>query len=201
VLVGWTLAGWALPDLALTGWQGGYRQVRCWQIWQWQVWQLPRHEHISATMSIDGQTDDAIRDILAGTRRIALVGASARPARPSHGVMRFLLERGFDVTPVNPMLAGQAIHGRVVVGRLAEAAPLDMVDVFRNSRHVAPLVDEAIRLGARCIWMQLGVIDEAAAARARASGIAVVMDRCPVIEDRRLGLHLRAGGTGPTASG
>jgi predicted CoA-binding protein len=101
--------------------------------------------------------------------------------------MRFLLDRGFDVTPVNPGLAGQTIHGRAVAARLADAAPLDMVDVFRNSRHVGPLVDEAIRLGARTIWMQLGVIDHAAARRARDAGIAVVMDRCPVIEDRRLG--------------
>lgn len=141
--------------------------------------------------SIDGQSDETIRDILTTTRRIALVGASARPERASHGVMRFLLDSGFDVTPVNPMLLGQAIHGRAVVADLAEAAPLDMVDVFRNSRHVGPVVDQAMRIGARCIWMQLGVIDTGAAALARAVGIRVVMDRCPVIEDRRLGLNLR----------
>ena len=139
-------------------------------------------------MSIDGQTDDAIRAVLTGTKRIALVGASAKPWRASHGVMRFLLDRGFDVTPVNPALAGQTIHGRTVVARLADAAPLEMVDVFRNSSHVAALVDSAILLGAKSIWMQLGVIDEDAAARARAAGIGVFMDRCPVIEDRRLGL-------------
>jgi predicted CoA-binding protein len=139
-------------------------------------------------MSIDGQTDEAIRAVLTETRRIALVGASAKPWRASHGVMRFLLDRGFDVTPVNPGLAGQTIHGRTVVARLADAAPLDMVDVFRNSAHVGPLVDAAIRLGAKSIWTQLGVIDEDAAARARAAGISVFMDRCPVIEDRRLGL-------------
>ena len=141
-------------------------------------------------MSIDGLSDDAIRDILHGTRRIALVGASAKPWRPSHGVMRFLLERGYDVTPVNPGLAGQAIHDRGVVARLDSATPLEMVDVFRNSAHVGGVVDDAIRLGAGVIWMQLGVIDEAAAQRARAAGIAVVMDRCPVIEERRLGLNL-----------
>jgi hypothetical protein len=139
-------------------------------------------------MSIDGQTDEAIRAVLTETRRIALVGASAKPWRASHGVMRFLLDRGFDVTPVNPGLAGQTIHGRTVVARLADAAPLDMVDVFRNLAHVGPLVDAAIRLGAKSIWTQLGVIDEDAAARARAAGISVFMDRCPVIEDRRLGL-------------
>lgn len=143
-------------------------------------------------MSIDGQSDDAIRAILETTRRIALVGASAKTWRPSHGVMRFLLERGYDVTPVNPGLTGQAIHDRAVVARLAGATPIEMVDVFRNSVHVGALVDDAIRLGAKFIWMQLGVIDTAAAERARAAGIAVVMDRCPVIEDRRLNLNLGA---------
>jgi predicted CoA-binding protein len=138
-------------------------------------------------MAIDGQTDTDIGAILTETRRIALIGASARPWRASHEVMRFLLDRGYDVTPVNPLLAGQAIHGRAVVASLAEAAPLDMVDVFRNSGHVRAIVDEAIRLGARTIWMQLGVIDHAAAQRAREAGIRVAMDRCPVIEVRRLG--------------
>jgi len=102
--------------------------------------------------------------------------------------MRFLLDHGFDVIPVNPILAGQMLHGRPVVGQLQDAVPLDMVDVFRNSSHVSGLVDEAIRLGVTSIWMQLGVIDQDAASRARAAGITVVMDRCPVIEDRRLGL-------------
>ena len=139
-------------------------------------------------MSIDGQTDDTIRAILTGTRRIAVVGASDKTWRPSHGVFGFLIARGYDATPVNPMLAGRAIHGRTVVASLADAAPLEMVDVFRASTHVGALVDEAIRLGAKVIWMQLGVIDEAAAARARTAGITVVMDRCPVIEERRLGL-------------
>lgn len=143
-------------------------------------------------MSIDHQTDEAIRDILLSTRRIALVGASAKPWRPSHGVMRYLLDNGYDVTPVNPGLAGQKIHERGVVARLDGAAPLEMVDVFRNAAHVGPVVDDAIRLGARVIWMQLGVIDQAAAGRARAAGIAVVMDRCPVIEVRRLKLDLAA---------
>jgi predicted CoA-binding protein len=144
-------------------------------------------------MSLDSQTDDAIRAILQSTRRIALVGASAKPWRPSHGVMRFLLHHGYDVTPVNPGLTGQQIHDRTVVARLDGAVPLDMVDVFRNAAHVGPVVDDAIRLGARVIWMQLGVIDQDAADRARAAGIAVVMDRCPVIEARRLGIDLAAG--------
>ena len=136
---------------------------------------------------IDGNSDDAIRAILNTTRRVALVGASAKPSRPSHGVMRFLLDRGYEVTPVNPGLAGKTIHGRLVVGSLGEAGPLDMVDVFRNASYVGPLVDEVIGLGARTIWMQLGVVDEPAAKKARDAGIAVVMDRCPVIEDRRIG--------------
>ena len=138
-------------------------------------------------MSIDGQTDETVRAILTESRRIALIGASAKPWRASHEVMGFLLNRGFDVTPVNPRLAGQTIHGRTVVPRLADAGAIDMVDVFRNSSHVGAIVDEAIRLGARTIWMQLGVIDRDAAARATAAGLRVVMDRCPVIEDRRIG--------------
>jgi len=139
-------------------------------------------------MTVDGQSDETIRHLLTTTRRIALVGASLKPWRASHGVMRFLLDHGFDVTPVNPTLSGQVLHGRTVVARLADAAPLEMVDVFRNSSHIGPLVDEVIQLGAGSIWMQLGVVDQAAAAKAREAGITVVMDRCPVIEDRRLHL-------------
>jgi len=132
--------------------------------------------------------DDELRRILTETKRIALVGASNKPERPSHHVMEYLLEHGFDVTPVNPCLAGQEILGRKVVASVAEAAPLDMVELFRRSEDVGPPVDEAIRLGARTIWMQLGVINEAAAAKARAAGLAVVMDRCPAIDMPRLGL-------------
>jgi hypothetical protein len=140
-------------------------------------------------------TDDAaIRDLLLATRRIAVVGASDRPDRPSHGVFRFLLDRGYDSVPVNPALAGREIHGRAFVAALDQAAPLDMVDVFRRSAEAGAVVDEAIRLGARSVWLQLGVIDPAAAARARAAGLAVVMDRCPVIEWRRLGLPARIDG-------
>ncbi|MCX8132755.1 MAG: CoA-binding protein [Roseococcus sp.] len=131
---------------------------------------------------------DSPREILLATQRIALVGASAKPDRPSFGVMRFLLDRGYDVTPVNPALAGQEIHGRRVVARLAEAAPLDLVDVFRRSEEAGAVMDEAVALGARAVWLQLGVVDEAAAARARAKGVAVVMDRCPAIEWGRHGL-------------
>ncbi|HQT67450.1 MAG: CoA-binding protein [Rhodospirillales bacterium 20-60-12] len=139
-------------------------------------------------MSADGLDEAAIRLILARTKRIALVGASANPARPSNEVMAFLLAHGFDVTPVNPGLAGQSLHGRLVVARLDEAGPLDMVDLFRAPDLVMDPVEQAISLGARTIWMQLGVINEAAAARARAAGLAVVMDRCPAIEIPRLRL-------------
>ena len=132
--------------------------------------------------------DNELRRILTETKRIALVGASNKPERPSYHVLEYLLEKGFDVTPVNPGLAGQEILGRKVVASVAEAAPLDMVELFRRSEDVGQPVDEAIRFGAKTIWMQLGVINEAAAARARAAGLAVVMDRCPAIDMPRLGL-------------
>ena len=136
-------------------------------------------------------TDAEIRDLLLTTRRIAVVGASDRPGRPSHGVFRFLLDRGYEAVPVNPQLAGGAVHGVQAVATLAEAAPLDMVDIFRRSADAGAVVDEAIRLGARAVWLQLGVINQAAAARARAAGLLVVMDRCPAIEWRRLELPPR----------
>ena len=133
-------------------------------------------------------TDAEIRDLLLTTRRIAVVGASDRPGRPSHGVFGFLRDRGYDAIPVNPALAGRPVQGVASVATLADAKPLDMVDIFRRSAEAGAVVDEAITLGARSVWMQLGVIDEAAAARARAAGLIVVMDRCPAIEWRRLSL-------------
>ncbi|WP_137178816.1 CoA-binding protein [Roseomonas sp. AR75] len=135
--------------------------------------------------------DATIRDLLLSTRRIAVVGASDRPDRPSHGVFGFLLARGYDAVPVNPTLAGREIHGRAALAGLEQAKPLDMVDVFRRSSLAGAVMDEAVRLGARSVWLQLGVVDAAAAARARAAGVIVVMDRCPVIEWRRLGLPPR----------
>lgn len=137
--------------------------------------------------------DAAIRDLLLTTRRIAVVGASDRPDRPSNGVFAFLLARGYDATPVNPTLPGRSIHGRAVATSLEAAAPLEMVDIFRRSAEAGAVVDEAIRLGAKAVWLQLGVVDEAAAARARAAGLVVVMDRCPAIEWRRLSLPPRIG--------
>jgi predicted CoA-binding protein len=133
--------------------------------------------------------DDLIRQVLTTTTRIALVGASNKPDRPSYSVMRFLLAQGFDVTPVNPGLAGKTIFGQKVVATLEEATPLDMVDLFRNPAEVEAPIKEAIRLGAKTIWLQLGVINEPAAALARAAGLTVIMDRCPAIEIPRLAIH------------
>ena len=145
---------------------------------------------LRACPTVDRLSDETVADLLRTTKRIALVGASTDPDRPSYRVMRFLLECGYDVTPINPNHLGETIHGRAVVATLDEAAPLDMVDVFRRSEFVAPVVDGTIRLGARSVWMQLRVIDEIAATRARAASSLVVMDRCPVIEDRRMDLRL-----------
>ena len=136
-------------------------------------------------------TDDEIRAILLTTRRIAVVGASDRPDRPSFEVARFLVDRGYAVTPVNPGIAGRALHGASVAATLDAAGPLDMVDVFRRSADAGAVVDAAIRLGARTVWLQLGVTDDAAGERARAAGLRFVQDRCPVIEWRRLGLPLK----------
>lgn len=135
-------------------------------------------------------TDDEIRDLLLTTRRIAVVGASANPARPSFEVAAFLAERGYAITPVNPGLAGQILHGGTAVGTLAEAGKLDLVDVFRRSEEAGAVVDEAIRLGANAVWLQLGVRDDAAGDRARAAGLRFVQDRCPHIEWHRLGLPM-----------
>ncbi|MEO0485552.1 MAG: CoA-binding protein [Pseudomonadota bacterium] len=138
----------------------------------------------------DDTTDADLREILLGTRVIALVGASPNPARASHGVMGFLLGRGYRVIPVNPVAAGQDIWGQRVVATLAEAGEADMVDVFRQSEAVPGIVEEALAAlpGLRTVWMQLGVVHPGAAARARAAGVRVVQDRCPKIEVPRLGI-------------
>ncbi len=132
--------------------------------------------------------DQDIRDILTSVKSIAVVGWSPKPDRPSHGVAAFLKRRGYRVIPVNPGQAGQEALGEVVRATLAEAGPVDMVDIFRRSDEAGAVVDQAIATGAKIVWMQLGVIDEAAATRARAAGLRVVMDRCPAIEIPRLGL-------------
>ena len=134
-------------------------------------------------------SDDYIRGIFARVKTIALVGASPRPDRPSNRVMAFLLRKGFHVIPVNPQARGQAIHGKTVVASLRDIGEsIDMVDIFRRSEEVAPIVDEAIAKHAKIVWMQLGVRDDEAAAKAAAAGIDVVMNRCPAIEMPRLGL-------------
>ncbi|MBU6251607.1 MAG: CoA-binding protein [Alphaproteobacteria bacterium] len=134
-------------------------------------------------------SDAEIAQLLNEVRHIALVGASDRPERPSFEVMGVLLAHGYQVTPVNPALAGQFIHGQRVVAALADVAePIDMVDIFRNSEASGPIVDEAIQAGATSVWMQLGVINAQAAQRAEAAGLRVVMDHCPKIELRRLNI-------------
>ncbi len=132
--------------------------------------------------------DQHIRDILTSVKTIAVVGWSPKPDRPSHGVAAFLKRRGYRVIPVNPGQAGQIALGEAVRATLAEAGPVDMVDIFRRSAEAGAVVDQAIAVGAKVVWMQLGVIDEAAATRARAAGLRVVMNRCPAIEIPRLGL-------------
>ncbi|MGE4429487.1 MAG: CoA-binding protein [Sphingobium sp.] len=134
-------------------------------------------------------TDREIADLLSSVRTIALVGASDRVGRPSNGVMHFLLAQGYRVIPVNPVLAGKTLHGQTVVAHLSDIGePIDMVDIFRNSEAAGEVVDEAISVGAKTVWMQLGVINPPAADRAEAAGLAVVMDRCPAIDIPRLGL-------------
>ena len=133
--------------------------------------------------------DEDIRDLLESARTIALVGASDRPDRPSYRVMKAMQDHGYRVIPVNPTITGEHIHGEFVFRDLGQLGdPIDIVDIFRNSRDAGAAVDEAIAVGAKAVWMQLGVINEEAAARAEAAGLKVVMDRCPAIELPRLGV-------------
>ncbi len=135
-------------------------------------------------------TEDArILDILRRVKTIALVGWSPKADRPSHRVAAFLKSCGYRVIPVNPGQAGEDSGlGEVVRGSLAEVGPVDMVDIFRRAEDVGPVVEEAIASGAKVIWMQLGIENTEAAARAEAAGMEVVMNRCPAIEIPRLGL-------------
>lgn len=140
-------------------------------------------------MPHDRYPDTLIRSILDSVKTIAIVGASANQARPSFFVVRYLIEHGYRVFPINPGLAGQSLLGRPVHGRLAEVPePIDMVDIFRASDAASGIVDEALALvpKPKVIWMQLTVRDDAAAARAEAEGVSVVMNRCPKIEFGRL---------------
>ena len=134
-------------------------------------------------------SDEDITELLENTRTIAMVGASDRPDRAAYHVMRFLQDHGYRVIPVNPRITGEHVHGEYVWRELAQIGePIDIVDIFRNSGEAGAVVDEAIAIGAKAVWMQLGVIDEAAAARAEAAGLKVVMDHCPKIEIARLKL-------------
>jgi predicted CoA-binding protein len=133
--------------------------------------------------------DEDIAELLASARTVAVVGASDRPSRPSYGVMRFLQGHGYRVLPVNPQITGEHVLGEFVWRDLSQnGIPIDIVDIFRRPEAAGEAVDQAILAGARAVWMQLGVINEDAAARAEAAGLKVVMDRCPAIEIPRLGL-------------
>jgi len=142
-------------------------------------------------------SDDFLKTILRRARRIAVVGVSMNPVRPSYYVARYLSLKGYEVVPVNPGHAGEQLFGTKVVGSLADIeGPVDMVDVFRRPEHVPPIVDQALALfpQLQTIWLQIGVVQEGAAATAQAKGVDVVMDRCPKIEYQRLFGELRMGG-------
>ena len=135
----------------------------------------------------DDYSDDHIRDVLERVKSIAIVGASADPVKASFFVLKYLRDKGYRVIPVNPRLAGQTILGEPVHASLKDLPePPDMVDVFRNATAAAGVTEEAIAVGAKVVWMQLGVRNDAAAAKAEAAGLTVIMNRCPKIEVQRL---------------
>ena len=143
-------------------------------------------------------TDAYLKDILTCTKVIAIVGVSLNPARPSYFVARYMSLRGFRVIPVNPGHAGKTLFGETVMGDLADIdAPVDMVDIFRRSDAVPPIVEAALETfpdSLQTIWMQIGVVHEGAASMAQAKGVDVIMDRCPKIEYQRLFGELRKAG-------
>ncbi|MTD26566.1 CoA-binding protein [Erwinia sorbitola] len=135
-------------------------------------------------------SDKTIADVLTSTKTIALVGASDNPARPSYRVMAYLLSQGYEVIPVSPKLAGTELLGQKVYAELSDIPHgIDMVDVFRNAEAAWGVAQEAIAIGAKSLWLQIGVINEQAAVLAAEAGLKVVMDRCPKIEIPRLGLE------------
>jgi uncharacterized protein len=143
-------------------------------------------------MTADRNSDAVIDDILANARVFAVVGASNRPDRPSYGVMQSMIDRGYDVHPVNPALAGETVLGRKIYAALADVpAPVDVVDIFRRAPDALEAVRDAIqfkdRLGVKVVWMQLGIVNATAADEAEAAGLLAVMDRCPKIEWARQG--------------
>ena len=136
-------------------------------------------------------TDSELRQLLQSARTIAIVGASDKPDRPSNRVMAALQTHGYRTIPVNPMITGEHVHGEYVWRELAQLdLPIDIVDIFRRSEDAGEAVDQAIAVGAKAVWMQLGVVNEAAAARAEAAGLEVVMDKCLKIEVERLGISV-----------
>jgi predicted CoA-binding protein len=141
--------------------------------------------------------DQMLKDVLHRTKRIALVGVSANPVRPSYFVARYLDLKGFDILPVNPVAAGEVLFGKRVVASLSDVGgDVDMVDIFRRSDAVPPIVDEALEVfpDLKTLWMQIGVQHAEAAAKAEARGVTVVQNRCPKIEYQRLFGELRMGG-------
>ena len=148
-------------------------------------------------MTEETYTDAHLKEVLQRTRVIAVVGVSMNPVRPSYYVARYLGLKGFTVIPVNPGHAGEKLFGQTIRASLSEIKePVDMVDIFRRSDHVPPIVDEALAAfpDLRTIWMQIGVVNPQAAATARARGVDVIMNRCPKIEYQRLFGELRMGG-------
>ena len=140
-------------------------------------------------MNHDAYDDNYIRGILTSVKSIAMVGASPVDVRPSYFAFKYLVQRGYDMIPINPGHVGKSLLGRPVVASLSDIGrPFDMVDIFRNSSPIMPVVEEALKLPSppKVIWMQLGARDDAAAAKAEAAGIKVVMNRCPKIEWGRL---------------
>lgn len=145
---------------------------------------------VSAPMTALNYSSDLLTRVLKNTKTIALVGASDKPHRASYNVMKYMLSKGYTVIPVSPRLAGKDLLGQTAIATLADIAqPIDMVDIFRNSEDAGSVADEAIAIGAKTVWMQLDVINEAAAERAEQAGLTVIMDRCPKIEYERLSIE------------
>jgi uncharacterized protein len=137
------------------------------------------------SMAFQNPPDATIKALLSRSQTVAVVGCSPDPTRDSHHIAQLLRARGHRVIPVNP--GHQTLLGETCYASLRDIPePVDMVDIFRRSEHVAPIVDDAIEVGAKIVWMQLGVIDERSAEKAQQAGLTVVMDRCPAIEYRRL---------------
>ena len=133
--------------------------------------------------------DDEIRELLVNARTIAVFGCSDRPDRPSYSVSAFLQHHGYRMLPVNPQITGERVHGEFVWRELSQVnVKIDIVDIFRRPEAAGEAVDQAIAVGAKAVWMQLGIVNEEAAARAEAAGLKVVMDRCTKIEIMRLGV-------------